>query len=297
MKRLGLFRHAKSDWHDAKARDFDRGLNERGRKGAVLMGKHIVEHGIRWQRIVASPAVRVAETIELASQAVGTTIPVQWDRRIYLASSVTLADVLREVPDAVESVLMVGHNPEMSELAQQLCGRSRIDELHGIDYVVFIIPGLICYALAQSNKIPELTAAFAKPGAAQGVAHRAEGAVAVLGRRRQMVGVARHAVADHLGVDLRAALLRVFEILGNQHAPAFAEHQADLSIVEVGLGGRHDATNVFTFPAATVISPTIRTTNDDPVDDARSVELPTYEAVRVCLPTVANAGRRKVAVP
>jgi phosphohistidine phosphatase len=116
MKRLGLFRHAKSDWHDAKARDFDRGLNGRGRKGAMLMGQHIVAHGIRWDRILASPAVRVAQTIELAEQAVGVTIPVQWDRRIYLASSVTLADVLREVPDDVPSVLMIGHNPGLEDL-------------------------------------------------------------------------------------------------------------------------------------------------------------------------------------
>jgi phosphohistidine phosphatase len=116
MKLLGLFRHAKSDWHDAKARDFDRGLNKRGRRGAALMGKHIVEHGVKWQRILASPAVRVAETIELAEQAVGLTIPVQWDRRIYLASSVNLADVLHETADDIDAVLMVGHNPGLEDL-------------------------------------------------------------------------------------------------------------------------------------------------------------------------------------
>lgn len=116
MKLLGLFRHAKSDWHDAKARDFDRGLNRRGRKGAELMGRHIVEHGERWQQILASPAVRVTETIDLAARAVGREIPVEWDRRIYLASSATLADVIRETPDSVKSVLMVGHNPGLEDL-------------------------------------------------------------------------------------------------------------------------------------------------------------------------------------
>lgn len=116
MKRLGLFRHAKSDWHDAVARDFDRPLNGRGRKGAAVMGQHIIDHGIRWQRILASPAVRVAQTIELAARAVNRTIPVEWDRRIYLASSATLADVLREQPDGVSSVLMVGHNPGLEDL-------------------------------------------------------------------------------------------------------------------------------------------------------------------------------------
>ena len=116
MKLLGLFRHAKSDWHDAKARDFDRGLNARGRKGAALMGQHIIDHGIHWQRVLASPAVRVAETIELGSRAVGRDVPVIWDRRIYLASSVILSEVLHEVPDKVESVLMVGHNPGLEDL-------------------------------------------------------------------------------------------------------------------------------------------------------------------------------------
>ena len=116
MKLLGLFRHAKSDWHEAKARDFDRGLNARGRKGAQLMGRHIVEHGERWQRILASPAVRVTETIDLAARGAGREIPVQWDRRIYLASSATLADVIRETPDEIKSVLMVGHNPGLEDL-------------------------------------------------------------------------------------------------------------------------------------------------------------------------------------
>lgn len=116
MKLLGLFRHAKSDWHDAKARDFDRGLNERGRKGAELMGQHIVAHGVPWQRVLASPAVRVAETIELASKAAQIDVPVIWDRRIYLASSVILSEVLHEVPDKVQSVLMVGHNPGLEDL-------------------------------------------------------------------------------------------------------------------------------------------------------------------------------------
>ena len=117
MKTLGLFRHAKSDWHDARARDFDRPLNARGRLGAVVMGKHIVAHGPRWQRILASPAARVAETIELSSQAAGTpAVPVIWDRRIYLASSASLLDLLREQEGDPESILIVGHNPSLEDV-------------------------------------------------------------------------------------------------------------------------------------------------------------------------------------
>ena len=116
MKILGLFRHAKSDWNDAVARDFDRPLNERGRKGAAAIGRHIGEHGIRWQRVLASPAVRVTQTIEIAAEASRTKPPVIWDRRIYLASSATLLDLLRELEGDPKAVMMVGHNPGLEDL-------------------------------------------------------------------------------------------------------------------------------------------------------------------------------------
>ncbi len=116
MKTLGLFRHAKSDWHDPRARDFDRPLNLRGEKGAGLMGRHLRDHVVQWDRVIASPAVRVAETIELAAKASGRPIAVNWDRRIYLASSATLLDLLREQKDAADSILMVGHNPGLEDV-------------------------------------------------------------------------------------------------------------------------------------------------------------------------------------
>jgi phosphohistidine phosphatase len=116
MKTLGLFRHAKSDWHDPRARDFDRPLNKRGLKGAALMGKYIVEHSLFWDRIIASPAVRVAQTVEIGAQASGISPNLRWDRRIYLASSATLLDLLREQEGDPSAILMVGHNPGLEDL-------------------------------------------------------------------------------------------------------------------------------------------------------------------------------------
>jgi len=116
LRILGLFRHAKSDWNDAVARDFDRPLNARGRKGAAAIGRHIGEHGICWDRVLASPAVRVTQTIEIAAKAAGKAPPVNWDRRIYLAGSAILLDILRELEDNPVSVLMVGHNPGLEDL-------------------------------------------------------------------------------------------------------------------------------------------------------------------------------------
>lgn len=116
MRTLALLRHAKSDWSDARARDFDRPLNARGVRGAQAMGQHIKDSGLRFDRIIASPAVRVAETIEEASKAWGHAFPVEWDRRIYLASSATLIDLLREISGEPASVLMIGHNPGLEDL-------------------------------------------------------------------------------------------------------------------------------------------------------------------------------------
>lgn len=137
MKTLGLFRHAKSDWHDSRARDFDRPLNKRGRKGAAIMGQHIAAHGIYWDRIIASPAVRVAETIEIGAQAAKITPQVRWDRRIYLASSATLLDLLREQEGNPRAILMIGHNPGLEDLIFDLVPDDGSNPLRDIVEVKF----------------------------------------------------------------------------------------------------------------------------------------------------------------
>ncbi|WP_343612394.1 histidine phosphatase family protein [Novosphingobium sp.] len=124
MKTLGIFRHAKSDWDDPRARDFDRPLNARGLRWAPRMGQHISgwcqEQGFNWDRVMSSPAVRAAQTIELAAEGAGmpqgAALAINWDRRLYLASSVTLIDVLRELDESLNTVLMVGHNPGLEDL-------------------------------------------------------------------------------------------------------------------------------------------------------------------------------------
>ena len=116
MKILGLFRHAKSDWNDARLRDFDRPLNARGRAGAEVMGKYVREHGVPWARFVASPAVRVTQTMEIAAKAARITPHVVWDRRVYLANSETLIEVLREQEGDPPSIMLCGHNPGLEDL-------------------------------------------------------------------------------------------------------------------------------------------------------------------------------------
>ena len=104
MKTLGLLRHAKSDWDDMSLRDFDRGLNERGRRGAAVMGGHIREHGMAWDLVLASPAERVRRTLDASR----LQLPVRWDEHIYLADSDALIELLRGIDDDPAAVLVAG---------------------------------------------------------------------------------------------------------------------------------------------------------------------------------------------
>lgn len=116
MKTVTLLRHAKSDWNDSVSRDFDRPLNGRGKRAARLMGVWAREQELHFDTIVASPAVRVTETLEYFIEGYGKSVDTRWDRRIYLASSATLMDVLRDMPDTLGAVLLVGHNPGLEDL-------------------------------------------------------------------------------------------------------------------------------------------------------------------------------------
>jgi phosphohistidine phosphatase len=92
-------------------RDFDRGLNERGRRGARLIGQHIRDHGVKWGAVLASPAARVVQTLDEAMPGVGA----RYDKRVYLADADTLLDVVRKAGDA-DTVLLAGHNPGLQDV-------------------------------------------------------------------------------------------------------------------------------------------------------------------------------------
>lgn len=131
MKVLGLLRHAKSDWDDLTLRDFDRGLNDRGRAGAALMGRHIRDHGrdhgVAFDAVIASPAQRVRLTLEAA----GLGLPVTFDEDAYLADAATLIDLLARHGDNARALLLVAHNPGLQELVLQLVPPEDEDALFG----------------------------------------------------------------------------------------------------------------------------------------------------------------------
>lgn len=125
MKILGLFRHAKSDWDDMAKRDFDRGLNNRGLKGAALMGNHIRQHGLKWDKLIASPAERNKMTIEAALP----SFDVYFDKRLYLANSDTILETILDLGENTRSVLVSAHNPGLQEVLLDLVSTENENDL------------------------------------------------------------------------------------------------------------------------------------------------------------------------
>jgi phosphohistidine phosphatase len=120
MKTLFLLRHAKSDWAGPALSDFERPLNARGRKAARAMGREFRRLGLAAERILASPAARVVETLERVAEGYGGRMPVEHDQRLYLASPETLLDFIHAVDDQLERLLIVGHNPGLEQLVAML---------------------------------------------------------------------------------------------------------------------------------------------------------------------------------
>lgn len=116
MKRLGLLRHAKSDWDDMSTRDFDRGLNARGRRGAALMGEHIRSSDYSFDILLASPAERVKKTLESAELGLSP----RFDQRLYLSSADTMIDVIQEKAGEADAVMICAHNPGLQEMLLRL---------------------------------------------------------------------------------------------------------------------------------------------------------------------------------
>jgi phosphohistidine phosphatase len=124
MKILTLLRHAKSGWDDPVSRDFDRPLNVRGRKAARVIGRAMRDEGLSFDMIIASPAVRVVETLRDVGEGYGHELEPEQDHALYLASPAVLLDRIHHVDDKVERLLVVGHNPGLEQLTLLLSGAS-----------------------------------------------------------------------------------------------------------------------------------------------------------------------------
>jgi phosphohistidine phosphatase len=118
---LVLLRHAKSDWSTGGA-DVDRPLADRGRRQAPEAGRWLAAHLTRIDLAVVSPATRARSTWELVAAELELPPRALVDDRVYAASDDELLDVVRDLPGNAETVVLVGHNPGIEELAALLTG-------------------------------------------------------------------------------------------------------------------------------------------------------------------------------
>ena len=135
MRRLILLRHAKAANH-AGGGDSERPLTGRRRADASRTGRYLASELLIPDMALVSHAKRTRETLELvlAELELGVRIPIHVEPRLYNADPLMLAGLLRDTPERIRTLLLVGHNPGISELAQDLVGsgdryaRKRMEE-------------------------------------------------------------------------------------------------------------------------------------------------------------------------
>jgi len=129
MKTLLLVRHAKSSWDDPSMSDFDRPLNERGKKDAPKMADRLIEKGITINTFLSSPAKRAKKTAKIFAQAFKkdeediVLIP-----QLYLAASTVFESVLSSLESDSDTIALFSHNPGITDFANTLT-EARIDDI------------------------------------------------------------------------------------------------------------------------------------------------------------------------
>lgn len=135
MKQLLLVRHAKSDLAAAGEKDVDRPLNARGRSDVPVMAKRLAKKladkgAALPERIVASSATRTRETAELFAAHLGLSENrIRLDPQIYIAGESRLLQICRALDDDLDVVMLVGHNPAITDLLNLLCDNVRVDHV------------------------------------------------------------------------------------------------------------------------------------------------------------------------
>ena len=115
---LFILRHAKSSWDDPGLDDHERPLAPRGRRAVKLIAEHMRSSGIQPVQVLCSPSRRTLETLEGISPGGEALI----ESGLYAASGAEILDRLRQVPEEIASVMVIGHNPALQMLVLRLAG-------------------------------------------------------------------------------------------------------------------------------------------------------------------------------
>lgn len=121
MKRLYIIRHAKSSWDDDGLSDFDRPLNDRGKRDAPRMGKRLKEKDVHPNVVVSSAAKRAMSTAKRIAEILHyPEANIVRDKALYHASESQILSVLRSIRPGADVVVVVGHNPGLTDFANSL---------------------------------------------------------------------------------------------------------------------------------------------------------------------------------
>ena len=121
MKGICLFRHAKSSWKYPKLDDFERPLNKRGRRNAPFMGQVLHQIGFYPDLIISSPASRAAQTSRIVAMELNYSLDqIQYQASIYESSPGNLVQILSQLDNRLKNVMLVGHNPGLTMLANAI---------------------------------------------------------------------------------------------------------------------------------------------------------------------------------
>lgn len=129
MKTLILIRHAKSSWNEIGLSDFDRPLNERGKKDAPEMARRLKQKKSEIDLFISSPARRARRTAKYFAEEFGVKKEtVKLEEQLYLASPSAFTKIISELNDRYQTVALFSHNPGITEFASSLTN-VRIDEM------------------------------------------------------------------------------------------------------------------------------------------------------------------------
>ena len=139
MKNLYLIRHAKSDWSDGSQSDFERGLNTRGKKAILIMAKALKEKKIMPDLILCSSAKRTKLTAKGLAKEIGYSGKIKYIDALYMAEPETIQELIKDINNTVNTLFIVGHNPETTELSNMLIN-DYIDNVPTLGIVALKLP-------------------------------------------------------------------------------------------------------------------------------------------------------------
>jgi len=121
VKRLTLMRHADAQWKDPEVADFARPLNRRGHAEAEAMARRLIELALIPDLIVTSSARRAAQTAEIILQEL-SLLPrtIRYEEALYLGGAQDILKGVRNIGPRVLHLMIIGHNPGISEAAHLL---------------------------------------------------------------------------------------------------------------------------------------------------------------------------------